>query len=121
MNGFRHGQGVWKNLEDNYDGEWKFGKIDGVGSYLHGRDKYTGSFRNNLKHGHGVENFANGDVYSGQYSNGKPEGQGTYIWANGAEYRGKRTDSRRELSEWSKARIRCVDQMGLGKGRHVQI
>lgn len=50
---------------DYYEGEWKFGKIDGYGVYIQNNNKYTGSFRNNLKHGHGIENFVNGDLYNG--------------------------------------------------------
>lgn len=46
-----------------------------MGVYINNQgDKYTGSFRNNLKHGHGTEHFQNGDVYAGEYVNGKPEG-----------------------------------------------
>lgn len=70
----RHGHGVWKLDNSFYEGEWRFGKIDGHGVYIHNKNKYTGSFKNSLKHGHGVENFANGDVYNGQYCNGNMEG-----------------------------------------------
>ena len=34
-----------------------------------------------MKHGHGRENFKNGDEYVGHYVNGKPEGEGQYRWA----------------------------------------
>lgn len=33
-------------------------------------DFYVGGFKNGLKHGDGVEHYANGDIYKGQYING---------------------------------------------------
>jgi hypothetical protein len=41
-----------------------------------------------LKHGEGIEKFANGDIYKGLYSNGKPCGFGEYYWANGSYFKG---------------------------------
>jgi hypothetical protein len=43
-------------------------------------DLYQGEFRNGLKHGEGVEKFANGDSYAGLYVNGLPDGYGEYFW-----------------------------------------
>lgn len=41
-----------------------------------------------LKHGHGTEKFANGDVFMGNYENGKPNGFGEYHWKNESSYKG---------------------------------
>jgi hypothetical protein len=39
---------------------------------------YLGDWENDLKHGQGMERFANNAVYTGQYMNGKAEGIGMY-------------------------------------------
>jgi hypothetical protein len=41
-----------------------------------------------LKHGEGIEKFANGDIYKGRYVNGKPSSYGEYYWANGCVFKG---------------------------------
>ena len=56
--------------------------------------KYTGEFKNNLKHGKGkYEWIANdqfkGYIYVGEYLNDKRHGQGKAIWANGQKYVGQ--------------------------------
>lgn len=49
---------------------------------------YLGELKESLKHGYGIEQFANGDIYQGNYLNGRPCGFGEYHWANGARYKG---------------------------------
>jgi hypothetical protein len=51
-------------------------------------DIYIGEFKNGLKHGKGVETYANGDFYEGDFINGLCEGSGTYLWKDGSEYNG---------------------------------
>lgn len=57
-----------------------------------------------MKHGHGVERFANGDLYEGDYINGKPDGKGEYRWSDGSYYKGEFCGGLRHgKGFWSKA------------------
>lgn len=47
-----------------------------------------GEIKENMKHGYGVEMFANGDVYIGNYFEDQPNGMGEYKWSNMAIYKG---------------------------------
>ena len=53
------------------------------------QSREIGSFVQFVKHGYGIETFANGDQYMGYYANGKPHGTGEYQWTEGAKYRGQ--------------------------------
>ena len=41
---------------------------------------YTGTFKNDLKHGKGKYTYKNGDVYEGDFVNGVMTGKGKYTW-----------------------------------------
>ena len=49
---------------------------------------YTGSWKDNLFHGHGKLAYPNQDVYEGFFDSGKAHGQGKFIHANGTTYVG---------------------------------
>lgn len=59
-------------------------------------DRYEGEFKDSLKHGKGVEKFANKDMYIGSYENGKSSGYGEYYWSNGSHYKGNFKEGLRE-------------------------
>lgn len=86
---------------------------DGMGTFVNSQgDKYTGTFKNNLKHGRGIEHYANGDVYNGEFVQGKPEGDGIYMWANGNEYRGQfRGGMRNGKGKWIKYLNKAIQKM----------
>jgi hypothetical protein len=51
-----HGFGQYQGKEECYEGEWRGGKIEGVGKFR----------------------WANGDEYEGQWRDSKAEGRGVY-------------------------------------------
>ena len=89
----KHGQGkyTWmaaseeEGVEEQvvsatYEGEYKDGKRDGVGTmtYPNG-DVYTGEWKESKMHGVGTYKYkASDDIYSGAYVEGLKEGAGTY-------------------------------------------
>jgi 1-phosphatidylinositol-4-phosphate 5-kinase len=94
LKGYQQGQGLWINTRgESYNGEWRCGKAEGIGSLIiksthnskSGR-KYKGAFFSNKQHGFGRESFVNGDSYEGMYKDDAPTGKGTYLWANGSAY-----------------------------------
>jgi len=77
-----------------YEGNWKNGKMNGVGEYTWPNgDHYIGEYLNDLKHGKGVLKKVNGEVYDGAWKEGKQDGLGESTdeygvvrigkWANG--------------------------------------
>jgi hypothetical protein len=66
-------------------------EIDMRGNY------YSGNFKNDLKHGQGIEYFVNGDVYIGLYERGLCHGKGTFIENNEATiYDGELKNGRKD-------------------------
>ena len=64
----------------NYDGQWKAGVYDGVGTLISGKQDgsttYTGQFQQGLAHGQGKEIAADGTVtYEGKWIQGDPEAE----------------------------------------------
>ena len=49
---------------------------------------YSGSWKDDFKHRHGVQTYANGDKYSGSGNNGKLNGEGVLTSASGDVYSG---------------------------------
>jgi len=69
---------------DKYDGEFKGGKFNGLGTYTYGNgNKYVGEFKDDNFNGQGTFTTATGDKYEGEYKNGLPDGQGTATYLNG--------------------------------------
>ena len=110
-NGKREGKGkfYYENGEGGvYDGEWKDGKIDGVGTlyYASGDIAYHGQWKNEQFHGRGLiyndepnhENlfdFSNFDTlnehwikYEGQFREDSKDGLGTLYLTNGNKFFG---------------------------------
>lgn len=52
-------------------------------------DRYVGTMRDGMRHGHGRYEWEHGHVYEGAYENDLPEGQGRYTWPSGAQYSGE--------------------------------
>ena len=65
-----------------YTGSWKDNLKHGIGKQNYvGLGNYYGHWESGQKHGEGVMIYNNKDIYSGQWKNGKKDGQGTYIFA----------------------------------------
>ena len=58
-----------------------------MGSHVNG-ERHKGSYKNGLKHGHGIWTHPDGDTYKGKFKSGLKRGRGTYTFENGEEYRG---------------------------------
>ena len=58
-----------------------------MGSHISG-ERYKGSYKNGLKHGHGTWTHPDGDKYRGKFKSGLKRGNGVYTFKNGEEYRG---------------------------------
>ena len=87
----RHGFGLWgkRNSKFEYSGMWSNNRPEGYGKLTtHAGDTYEGNFVYGLKHGTGVEMFAEGGSYIGNYKNGIPEGHGKLIDKDGTVFVG---------------------------------
>lgn len=45
-------------------------------------------YKDDVRHGKGIDWYANGDRYEGDFVNGNKEGYGTYYYNNGVYYQG---------------------------------
>jgi hypothetical protein len=66
-----HGKYQWTD-GSHYEGEVKASLRDGVGTFIAPNDeaKYTGEWKDGLRHGKGRIEFAGGAVYEGDFFNG---------------------------------------------------
>lgn len=74
----------------SYDGDWKDGKMHGLGTYLF-RDGYTyrGEWEKNKQHGEGTAYYSGDRFYTGEWKNGRYDGKGNFTYTTGATYRGQ--------------------------------
>lgn len=79
MDGQFHGFGKYyfADLNKYYEGEFRFGKMEGRGqeSWTDGR-RYEGDFKGGKKDGEGTFYWPNGQIYLGSWRNGKQHGLG---------------------------------------------
>ncbi len=74
---------------DTYKGEWKDGRMHGVGEYNFATgEKYIGEFSNGQLSGQGRFYYRNGTVYEGRFANGRRNGSGTMTYPDGSRYEG---------------------------------
>lgn len=85
-----------KGATVHYLGEVANGQANGggIGIWTTG-SVYRGDWRNNLRHGQGNFQWADGEKYIGAYVNGKREGMGVYLWPSGDKYDGEWKNDRR--------------------------
>ncbi|AYV55223.1 MORN repeat protein [Leptospira kmetyi] len=63
---------------------------NGPGVYVYDTGEvYSGSFKNDKRHGYGNIQYKDGDKYSGYFQNDKKVGTGTYRFASGAVFSGR--------------------------------
>lgn len=61
---------------------------NGQGTMNYTSGTYSGTWKDNLRHGTGSYKWTNGDVYKGTWENDKRHGQGQYTWSDGSKYKG---------------------------------
>nr|XP_033471621.1 alsin isoform X4 [Epinephelus lanceolatus] len=72
------------NKNDHYQGQWKDGKMHGLGTYRYASGEvYDGSFQDNMRHGHGMLrsgklNTSSPSVFIGQWLQDKKTGYGVF-------------------------------------------
>jgi hypothetical protein len=66
------------------------GKLNGEGRYKTANERYGGMFKDDLEHGIGRIEYANGSYYQGAWKEGKPHGLGlSYIADKNMTYEGE--------------------------------
>ncbi len=80
-----------------YIGDYKEDKdklqvMHGKGEFIDKNFKYTGEFKDNVKHGRGVYVWSDGSRFDGDFRDDKPSGKGTWLFANGDRYEGEVTN-----------------------------
>jgi hypothetical protein len=80
------GQGRCSTEAGAYEGEFRKGEFDGIGTmqYRNG-DTYTGGWLEGKRHGRGVMTYRDGSRYEGQWEHGLRHGQGLWQDAGGEE------------------------------------
>lgn len=80
----------WRQMEGEYTGHVKDGKVHGVGVcvYTDG-SRYQGDWKGGLKCGRGTHSFMSGDQFEGEWENGWMHGLGVYTWKIGDKYIGE--------------------------------
>lgn len=87
----RSGLGTFQSLysTNEYTGSWKDDKKHGFGSEkLADGSQYTGYFEEDLRHGEGQLTKGNGDLYTGSFDRGKQSGLGKWTRQDGKMYEG---------------------------------
>jgi hypothetical protein len=80
----------WPN-GDTYSGELHRNVRHGSGSFVseNGAARYEGGWRDGMRHGEGVQQYANGSVYKGQWAYNARHGRGTLRYHTGDVYEGE--------------------------------
>ncbi len=83
------GQFVTVDGKEEYSGQWKNDQRHGTGvQYRAGICKYEGSWKDDLQHGQGSCEWIDGSRYDGEWQNGNRSGKGRYTTATGMKYEG---------------------------------
>ncbi|XP_076579653.1 alsin isoform X2 [Chaetodon auriga] len=91
------------NKNDHYQGQWKDGKMHGLGTYSYASGEvYDGSFQDSMRHGHGMLrsgklNTSSPSVFIGQWLQDKKTGYGVFDdITKGEKYMGMWQDHQRQ-------------------------
>ena len=69
---------------------------NGIGTFEYDRgDKYSGKWKDGVRHGEGTYTWPNGNKYVGEWKDGDRTGKGTFTWRSGDKYVGEWKDSKR--------------------------
>lgn len=82
-----------------YEGDFEKTKFEGKGKVFDKNNQliYEGGFREDEKHGFGIEYLSNG-VYTGNFENGKKNGFGEFKWKDGSKYYGEWKEDKQHTS-----------------------
>ncbi|EGW07464.1 MORN repeat-containing protein 3 [Cricetulus griseus] len=90
------GTQVWKKSGAIYEGDWKFGKRDGYGTFSRPdpetgkyRREYSGWWKGDKKSGYGIQFFGPKDYYEGEWCGNQRCGWGRMYYSNGQIYEGQ--------------------------------
>lgn len=85
------------NVQIYYLGEVKDDKANGggIGIWTSTGSIYRGEWKDNLRHGKGSFEWAEGERYVGEFIEDEREGKGTYYWPSGERYEGEWENSMR--------------------------
>lgn len=73
-----------------YDGEYKAGKMDGLGTFaMPNGSRHTGHYLNNMRNSQGVYLWEDGTRYEGQFFNNMMHGEGATQWPDGSSHVGE--------------------------------
>jgi hypothetical protein len=76
--------------QEEYSGQWKNEQRHGTGvQYLAGICKYEGNWKEDLQHGQGSCEWVDGSRYEGEWKQGKRSGKGKFTTATGMKYEGE--------------------------------
>uniref|UniRef100_K7FDR4 MORN repeat-containing protein 3 n=1 Tax=Pelodiscus sinensis TaxID=13735 RepID=K7FDR4_PELSI len=98
LDNLKHGKGTqtWKSTRAIYNGDWKFGKRDGYGTYSipdpitkEYKKVYSGWWKNDKKCGYGIKFYSDMEYYEGEWSRGKRSGWGRMYYQDGSIYEGQ--------------------------------
>ncbi|CAH2295848.1 MORN repeat-containing 3 [Pelobates cultripes] len=98
FNNLKHGKGTytWKRTHSEYEGEWECGRRSGFGTFSVQDPTtgvyvkvYSGSWKNDKKHGYGTKFYSDKEYYEGDWKDGKRSGWGRMYFANGDIYEGE--------------------------------
>lgn len=79
-----------KEKDEYYLGSFHENLRSGHGIYIYNDgDQYEGDWKNNLENGHGVYTFIDGDQYDGEWKDGNMNGHGIYKTNDGDQYEGE--------------------------------
>ena len=80
----------------NYSGDYKKGKMHGIGTYCFADGTvHTGRWVNNKRNGKGISKYKHGHVYDGMLKDNKYHGRGTITMGSGMKYSGDWVEGKR--------------------------
>ena len=84
LNGLRHGYGKFESKKDDiiYEGYWKNGLKNGLGTMKKKGGTYEGNWKDGFIDGKGKLTWKSGNIYKGDFKKGKMDGNGYMIWFN---------------------------------------
>jgi hypothetical protein len=87
--GEKDGNGIYQWADKSYAGSWRAGKRNGRGTLTKvDGSSFTGEWRDDFKHGFGVQIFSNKTRYEGDWIRNKRHGQGSFTYASGLKIQG---------------------------------
>jgi hypothetical protein len=85
--GYAHGYGIMYNPTFRYEGDIRWGHMDGKGkAFYNNNQRYEGDFKNNIRDGKGILYNPDGSIYFGDFRNDNMNGFGIMEYKNDKNY-----------------------------------